>query len=475
MGFRFYKGLRLLPGVRVNFSKRGASLSLGGRGLSVNLSPSGVRTTVGVPGSGVSYRSPTLKWDGGVSGGRSATPRGRKEKRRTILPDPTRYPQIDEGCQRLITEQPAHWEWTLAYRLLTLRFAVVRQDWENVTRGGEAPRHPRGMRDALSWNRMQLDNLQAIVHRLSGFGDERVINEAFGPPGVKGNPEKIVAWVDSICGDMAACVDWERETQTLRWFPEGGPLLSAMNGWTLCILKPFFEMLASLEKQLAVVEQTKRLDLFVKIDDFHGDQAVKVLQKMSNRVWSPFPDNGEAKVDTGGPGDGEPPRLEFGGGGGGGDGEKGPKVFFDDGQVRVTEHLVTIGPPWNKAFAVSEIRSVTHGENRSGSFLRGSTRSLGWLFIGLGVLSGVAGVWVGVIFCLLMGLGLIFPNFKREAPYSVNICTGGFWETEYLSSQSLEWCEAVASAVQQAMSYKPEPPSNEGGQFIPGPQSRLRN
>ncbi|NBR72695.1 MAG: DUF4236 domain-containing protein [Proteobacteria bacterium] len=162
MGFRFYKGLRLLPGVRVNFSKRGASLSLGGRGLSVNLSPSGVRT------SGVSYRSPTLKWDGGVSGGRSATPRGRKEKRRTILPDPTRYPQIDEGCQRLITEQPAHWEWTLAYRLLTLRFAVVRQDWENVTRGGEAPRHPRGMRDALSWNRMQLDNLQAIVHRLSG-------------------------------------------------------------------------------------------------------------------------------------------------------------------------------------------------------------------------------------------------------------------------------------------------------------------
>ena len=481
MSFRFHRGIRLLPGLRLNLSKTGPSLSLGKRGLSLNLSPSGVRTTVGIPGSGMSYRSPTFKWGsvpssarGGASPIRSTTPRGRKEKLRTILPDPTRYPQIDEECERLMTEQPSNWEWLLAYRLMTLRFTVVRQDWENVTGARETPRHPHGIRDVLSWNRKQLDNLQGIVNRISGFGEERVTNEAFGPPGVKGNPEKIVAWVDSICGDLAACVDWERETQTLRWYPEGGQLLAAMNGWTLCILKPFFEMLASLEKQLAVVEQTKRLDLYVKIDGFDGDKAVKVLEKMPNRVWSPFPENGEAKVDTGGPSGIEPPSLEFGGGGGG-DGEKGPKVFFDDGQVRVTEHLVTIGPPWNKAFAVSEIRSVTHGANKENSIFRGPMRTLGWLFIALGILSGVAGVWVGVAFCLFMGVGLIFPNFKKEIPYSVNICTGGFWETEYLSSKSLAWCEAVAAAVQQAIAYKPEPPSNDGGQFIPGPQSRLRN
>ena len=48
-----------------------------------------------------------------------------------------------------------------------------------------------------------------------------------------------------------------------------------------------------------------------------------------------------------------PPAPQYGGGGGGGHGEK---VFFDDGQVKVTESLVTIGPPWNKAFAVSQIR-----------------------------------------------------------------------------------------------------------------------
>jgi len=57
----------------------------------------------------------------------------------------------------------------------------------------------------------------------------------------------------------------------------------------------------------------------------------------------------------------------------------------------------------------------------------------------------------------------------------VTLSTGGFWQTEYLSSKSLEWCEAVALAVQQAIAYKPEPLSNDGGQFIPAPQSRLRN
>ena len=133
---------------------------MGGRGLSLNLSSSGVRTTVGVPGSGMSYRSPTFKWGSGTTGSgrsaaptRSTTPRGRKEKLRTILPDPTRYPQIDEECKRLMTEQPSNWEWILAYRLMTLRFTVVRQAWENVTGYKETPRHPHGIRDALSWNR----------------------------------------------------------------------------------------------------------------------------------------------------------------------------------------------------------------------------------------------------------------------------------------------------------------------------------
>ena len=166
------------------------------------------------------------------------------------------------------------------------------------------------------------------------------------------------------------------------------------------------------------------------------------------------------------------PPNEQGGDEGGGGGEK---VFFDDGQVRVTESLVTIGHPWNKAFAVREITSVTYGKNKSNDLGASILRSVGWLALGFGLLMGLAGFWSGLVFGLFVGLGLLFGGHKKDAPYSVTLSTGGFWETEYLSSKSLAWCEAVASAVQQAIAYKPEPPSNDGGQFIPAPQSRLRN
>jgi hypothetical protein len=166
------------------------------------------------------------------------------------------------------------------------------------------------------------------------------------------------------------------------------------------------------------------------------------------------------------------PPKELGGDEGGGGGEK---VFFDDGQVRVTESLVTIGHPWNKAFAVREISSVTYGKNRSNDLGTSILRSVGWLALGFGLLVGVAGFWPGMVFGLCVGVSLLIGSRSKDAPYSVTLSTGGFWETEYLSSKSLEWCEAVASAVQQAIAYKPEPPSNDGGQFIPTPQSRLRN
>jgi hypothetical protein len=56
MGFRFRKRPRLLPGVRLNISKSGfSSISAGVRGFTVNIGRKGTRTTVGVPGSGLSY------------------------------------------------------------------------------------------------------------------------------------------------------------------------------------------------------------------------------------------------------------------------------------------------------------------------------------------------------------------------------------------------------------------------------------
>jgi hypothetical protein len=55
MGFRFRKRISIAPGVRLNFSKGGASWSLGRRGASLNVGKRGKRMTVGLPGTGMSY------------------------------------------------------------------------------------------------------------------------------------------------------------------------------------------------------------------------------------------------------------------------------------------------------------------------------------------------------------------------------------------------------------------------------------
>ncbi|MBS0374915.1 MAG: DUF4236 domain-containing protein [Proteobacteria bacterium] len=55
MGFRFSRRIRVLPGVRINLSKSGVSTSVGTRGAWLTFGKRGTRATVGLPGTGISY------------------------------------------------------------------------------------------------------------------------------------------------------------------------------------------------------------------------------------------------------------------------------------------------------------------------------------------------------------------------------------------------------------------------------------
>lgn len=57
MGFRFSRRVSIIPGVRLNVGLRGTSLSVGPRGASVTMSKRGVHGNVGIPGTGLSYRT----------------------------------------------------------------------------------------------------------------------------------------------------------------------------------------------------------------------------------------------------------------------------------------------------------------------------------------------------------------------------------------------------------------------------------
>lgn len=55
MPFRFFQRIRIAPGLRLNLSKGGVSLSAGPRGAQFTVGTSGTRATVGLPGTGLHY------------------------------------------------------------------------------------------------------------------------------------------------------------------------------------------------------------------------------------------------------------------------------------------------------------------------------------------------------------------------------------------------------------------------------------
>jgi hypothetical protein len=61
MPVRIRKSFNLFPGVKVNMSKGGMSITVGGKGFHLNFSKRGVRQTVGLPGSGISESSYLFK------------------------------------------------------------------------------------------------------------------------------------------------------------------------------------------------------------------------------------------------------------------------------------------------------------------------------------------------------------------------------------------------------------------------------
>jgi len=62
---RLFRRIRIAPGLTLNLTKHGASLSAGVRGAHITMGRTGIRRTVGIPGTGVFYTS-HHGWSSGV-------------------------------------------------------------------------------------------------------------------------------------------------------------------------------------------------------------------------------------------------------------------------------------------------------------------------------------------------------------------------------------------------------------------------
>lgn len=62
MGWRYKRSVKLLSGLRMNVGSRGVtSFSVGGCGVTVNLSKRGTKSTYSLPGTGISYQTQTTR------------------------------------------------------------------------------------------------------------------------------------------------------------------------------------------------------------------------------------------------------------------------------------------------------------------------------------------------------------------------------------------------------------------------------
>jgi len=97
MAFRFFRRMKIAPGVTLNFSKSGISTSFGVRGAKVTVGPRGVRRTVGLPGTGLFYTE-----TGSGAGGKRRSKRQSQPRGETAPPPPAN--KLDLGFfDRLLT------------------------------------------------------------------------------------------------------------------------------------------------------------------------------------------------------------------------------------------------------------------------------------------------------------------------------------------------------------------------------------
>lgn len=113
MAFRFRKSVKVAPGVRLNVSKSGLSTSVGTKGASMNLSSKGTRVSASVPGTGMSWTKRTRTT--GASQRKPAKRIARERSRR------------DAQAEALDESTGLSWLWALLFG--PIYFAVHRFWW----------------------------------------------------------------------------------------------------------------------------------------------------------------------------------------------------------------------------------------------------------------------------------------------------------------------------------------------------------
>ena len=81
MPIRFRRTIKIFPGVKLNLSKGGMSVTVGPKGYHLNFGKKGVRQTIDLPGVGLSHTSYLFEGDDDKEKGKTKAKNGRRERR----------------------------------------------------------------------------------------------------------------------------------------------------------------------------------------------------------------------------------------------------------------------------------------------------------------------------------------------------------------------------------------------------------
>ncbi len=108
MGFRFRKSIKLFPGFKINLTHKGiSSASIGKPGASLNIGKKSTRTSVGIPGTGLSYS------------------KHQPYSKKTRVPQPTSLEHTEYNPQNLEQPKTKIWPWIIFGILCFMVGAVI--------------------------------------------------------------------------------------------------------------------------------------------------------------------------------------------------------------------------------------------------------------------------------------------------------------------------------------------------------------
>lgn len=143
MGLKVRKSIKIAPGVKLNVGKKSAGISVGGKGFHYSVNTSGRRTTtVGIPGTGISYSTSS----GSASRKRHSTAQANRQRieREQAKADREQQKKLELEHAKAVVE-----EYTAKIEAITTihRFAADTINWETIanlpapfTKGAQGPK-----------------------------------------------------------------------------------------------------------------------------------------------------------------------------------------------------------------------------------------------------------------------------------------------------------------------------------------------